>query len=110
MKNLLVLFVLLSGFALNQLQAQSPGGCEPCPPGCCKATCLPDGSCKVTDANGTTTICTPAQMKACAQTAAACTPSPACKAANTSEAGVTTPQPNTDKLAATSKLVATRQE
>lgn len=107
MKNLLVLFVFVSGFALNSLQAQTT---KACPPGCCKATCLPDGSCKTTDANGKTVICTPEQMKACVQTASACTPSPACMAAaTTAEAG--TPNPaDKEKAVVSAKLVANRQE
>jgi hypothetical protein len=37
MKNVLMIFVLLGGFALQQVGAQK--GCQPCPPGCCVLSC-----------------------------------------------------------------------
>ena len=46
MKNVLVIFFLLSGFAYSGLQAQAckPADCPPCPPGCCIIKCCPPNS------------------------------------------------------------------
>lgn len=62
MKNLLLILLFTSGFAANQLAAQS--SCNPCPPDCCKIACA-------STADGAAAekvclpVCTPEEMKAC---------------------------------------------
>ena len=44
MKQVLLILLLLSGFAMSKSAAQAnckPANCQPCPPGCCIVNCCP---------------------------------------------------------------------
>lgn len=63
MKNLLLILLFCTGFAANQLAAQS--STNHCPPGCCKIVCATTADADATDKICIPASCTPEEMKAC---------------------------------------------
>lgn len=63
MKNLLMLLLFASVFAVNQLAAQS--SCKPCPPDCCTSVCASTADGAAAGHADLAACCTPEQMKAC---------------------------------------------
>lgn len=98
MKNVFLILMLFSGFAMSTLSAQSckPADCAPCPPGCCIInSCKSDAAASAVKTNDAAFVLVAAQqevqstmsrkeMKACMT---------ACKKANVAATKATSPPP-----------------